>query len=80
VIPRARKSEIAGVRDGALLVRVAAPPVDSAANLALIELLAATVNVPRRAIRISAGETSRHKRVAIDGVTARRIAECLPIS
>jgi uncharacterized protein (TIGR00251 family) len=80
VIPRASRSAISGTRGGAVVVRIAAAPVDNAANLALIEFLAATVKVPRRAVRIVAGEHSRNKRVAIDGVTARRIAECLPIS
>jgi uncharacterized protein YggU (UPF0235/DUF167 family) len=59
---------------------VAAPPLDNAANLALVEFLAEAFDVPRRAIRIVAGAKSRDKRVAVDGVTARRIAECLPIS
>ncbi|PYR58787.1 MAG: hypothetical protein DMF91_16325, partial [Acidobacteria bacterium] len=49
VIPRARKSEIAGTRDGALLVRLAAPPVEGAANDALIEFLAKRLGAPRRA-------------------------------
>jgi len=69
VIPRAKKTEIAGFRDEALLVRVAAPPVEAAANRALIEYLATRLHVPRRAVHIVSGERSRHKRVAIDGVT-----------
>jgi uncharacterized protein len=73
VIPRARRTEISGSRDDALLVRVAAPPVEGAANDALIELLAATCKVPRRAIRLVSGASSRHKRIAIDGVTADEI-------
>ena len=80
MIPRASRSAVAGTRGDAMVVRIAAAPVDNAANQALIEFLAATLNVPRRAVRIVAGEKSRDKRVAIDGVTARRIAECLPIS
>jgi uncharacterized protein len=69
VIPRARKSQIGGERDGALVVRVAAPPVEGAANDALIEFLSSTLRVPRRAIRIVSGERGRQKRVAIAGVT-----------
>jgi uncharacterized protein (TIGR00251 family) len=69
VIPRARKTEIAGERDGALVVRVAAPPVEGAANEALVEFLAAKLCVPKRAVRIVAGERGRVKRVAVDGVT-----------
>jgi uncharacterized protein YggU (UPF0235/DUF167 family) len=63
-----------------LVVRVAAPPVDNAANDALIEFLSEIVGVPRRAIHIVSGAKSRLKRVAIDGVSARRMTECLPIS
>jgi uncharacterized protein (TIGR00251 family) len=73
VIPRARRTEIFGTRDNALLVRIAAPPVEGAANDALIDLLAATCRVPRRSIRLVSGESSRHKRIAIDGVTPDQI-------
>lgn len=69
IIPRARKSEFASTREDALVVRVAAPPLEGAANDALIDFLSATLRLPRRAIRIISGETSRRKRVAIDGVT-----------
>jgi len=70
VVPRAKKTEAAGERGGALLVRVAAPPVEGAANDALIDFLASSLRVPRRAIRIVSGERGRLKRVAIAGVTA----------
>jgi len=73
VIPRARKTEISGERDGALVVRVAAPPVEGAANEALIEFLSDALRVPRRAIQIVSGERSRQKRIAIAGVTANDI-------
>ena len=70
VIPRAKKTACAGVRDGALLVRLAAPPVDGAANDTLVSFLSDLLQIPRRTLRIVSGETSRRKRVAIDGVTA----------
>jgi uncharacterized protein len=70
VIPRARKTEISGERDGALVVRVAAPPVEGAANDALIELFSSRLRVPRRAIQIVSGERGRLKRLSIAGVTA----------
>jgi uncharacterized protein len=73
VVPRARKTEIGGRRGNALLVRVAAPPVEGAANDALVELLAGLCRVPRRRIRLVSGESSRHKRIAIDGVTPEQI-------
>jgi len=69
VIPRARKTALAGIRDNAALVRLAAPPVEGAANDALREFFAGLFDVPQRAVRITAGQHSRHKRVAIDGVT-----------
>lgn len=68
VIPRASKSALAGTRDGALLVRLQAPPVEGAANEALIALLAATLDIPRRRIVITSGATSRRKRVRIEDV------------
>ena len=73
VIPRAKKNGIAGERDGALLIRLAAPPVGGAANDALVEFLAAALDLPRRNIRIVSGEHSRRKRVAIDGMTAEQV-------
>jgi uncharacterized protein (TIGR00251 family) len=77
VIPRARKHEIAGTREGALLVRLAAPPVEGAANDALIELLADRLGVPRRAVRIVSGWRSRQKRVAVTGVTTDQVLALL---
>jgi uncharacterized protein (TIGR00251 family) len=67
--PRASRNEIAGVLDGALRVRVHAPPVDGAANDALIALLADRLAVPRRGVRIVTGATSRTKTIEVDGVT-----------
>jgi uncharacterized protein (TIGR00251 family) len=69
VVPRASKTAFAGERNGAFLVRLAAPPIDNAANDALIEFLADTLDVPRRALRIVSGQRSRAKRIAIAGVT-----------
>jgi uncharacterized protein (TIGR00251 family) len=68
VIPRAARSEIAGTRGGALIVRLNAPPVDDAANAELIRVLAAALEVPKRAITIVAGEHSRAKRVQVAGL------------
>ena len=69
VIPRAARPGLAGTRDGALLVRVSALPVENAANEALIDVLSAALRVPKRAITIVSGERSRLKRVRVDGVT-----------
>ena len=70
VIPRSPKSAITGMRGDALLVRLAAPPVDGAANEALVELLAREFQRPRRDISIVSGHTSRDKRVEISGADA----------
>jgi uncharacterized protein len=78
VVPRAGRSEIAGVRDGALLVRLNAPPVDGAANAELIEVLADALAVPKRDISIASGATSKQKRVRISGISADRAASRLP--
>jgi uncharacterized protein len=69
VIPRARKNQIGGERGGAILVRLVAPPVENAANDTLIQFLADTLEIPRRAVRIVSGTRSRDKRVAIAGLT-----------
>ena len=68
VIPRAARSEITGTRGGAFLIRLNAPPVDGAANAELIRVLAAVLEVPKRAITIVAGERSRNKRVRVAGL------------
>jgi len=73
VIPRARKTECAGFRDDVLVIRVAAPPVEGAANEALIEFLSSAFQVPRRAVQILGGDRGRRKRIAIDGVTTEQI-------
>jgi uncharacterized protein (TIGR00251 family) len=79
VTPRAGRSAMAGVRDGALLVRLAAAPVDGAANDALIDLLARTLDLPKRAVRIVRGERSRDKHVAIDGLSPDEVGSRLGI-
>ncbi len=70
VIPRAGRSGFSGLRDGALVVRLAAAPVDGAANDELITLLARALHVPKRDIPIVSGERSRSKRVRVAGMTA----------
>lgn len=69
VVPRAGRSGVAGTRDGALLVRLRAAPVEGAANAELIEVIARTLDVPKRRVTIVGGERSRSKRVRVDGVT-----------
>jgi uncharacterized protein len=73
VQPRASRDEIAGVMDGALKVRLCAPAVESRANEALLEFLAAVLKRPKSAVRIRSGEQSRNKRVEIFGVTREEV-------
>jgi uncharacterized protein len=68
VIPRARRTEISGRRGDAVVVRLAAPPVDGAANDALIAYLADRLGIPQRRIAIVHGATARDKVIAIEGV------------
>ena len=70
VIPRAGRSGLAGTRDGALVVRLGAAPVDGAANDELVETVARALRVPRRNVRIVAGERSRNKRLHVSGIDA----------
>ena len=65
VVPRASRSEIVGEHNGALRVRIAAPPVDGAANKELIRTLAHAFKVPQRDIEILSGHTSKLKQVRI---------------
>ena len=75
VQPRAKRTEVAGEREGAVVIRVSAPPVDGKANEAVCRLIAKRLAVPVRAVRIVRGETGRDKVVRVEGVdaeTARR--------
>jgi uncharacterized protein len=82
VTPRAGRSLIAGVVDGRLIVKIAAVPIEGVANEALVALLAASFNLPKRAIAITSGARARTKRVQFEGVTPgtldARLAAILP--
>jgi uncharacterized protein (TIGR00251 family) len=78
VIPRAGKRGIAGVRDNAVLIRLLAPPVEGAANAELVEVIAEALGVAKRAVAIVSGDTSRRKRVRINGVTLAHAVSRLP--
>jgi len=73
VQPRASRDSVGGEWEGALKVRLTAPPVDSRANEALCRLLAKCLNVSAGAVRLLSGERSRTKRVEVDGVTAEQV-------
>ncbi len=80
LIPRAGATAVAGTRDGAILIRLAAAPVDGAANLALVAFLAELLRIPKRNIVIVSGDRSRRKRVKISGVTAETVQHALRAS
>jgi hypothetical protein len=66
VIPNAKRTEIVGLHDGALRVRLHAPPVDGKANEALLRWLADRLGVGRAAVQLLRGQTSRRKTVQVD--------------
>jgi hypothetical protein len=76
VQPRARKNELA-VRDGRVIVRVTTPPVEGKANAAVCALLAKSLGVPKRAVRVQRGAASRDKLVFVDGMDEREVKRCL---
>jgi len=77
VQPRASRTELAGMHDGCPRIRLAAPPVDGAANAALAEFLADRLGVAKSRVRVVAGMTSRRKLVEIEGVTDEAAAAAL---
>jgi uncharacterized protein (TIGR00251 family) len=77
VQPRAAKTEIAGLYDGCVKVRLAAPPADGAANKALIEFIAQRLGVAKSRVRLISGESSRRKLIEIDGVSQEAVAAAL---
>ena len=75
--PRSRKNciEPVGPSDLELKIRLIAPPVDNAANAALIQFLAETFHCPKNRVHLVRGQKSRHKLVRIEGANAKRILE-----
>lgn len=77
VLPGASRSQIIGALDGALKVKIAAPPVDGAANTELVRTLAKWLSISKSDIEIISGQTSRNKRVRIAGVTPGQVEAAL---
>jgi uncharacterized protein (TIGR00251 family) len=73
VQPRATRDEISGERDGALVVRVTAPPVEGKANEAVRTLLAKRLGVARGRVKVVRGASSRDKLVEVEGVDAEAL-------
>lgn len=72
VVPRASKTEIAGILDGSIKIRVASPPVDGAANAEIVKFLAKTFGVAKSNVEIVSGQASKAKRIRITGVKAEQ--------
>jgi hypothetical protein len=79
VIPRAKRTEIVGALSGALKVKLTAPPVEGAANKALVRFLAETLGVSARQIQILSGHTSRQKLIRVGGVSADMVHRALKV-
>ena len=80
VIPKAHKNSLAGVEDGALVVRLTAPPVDGKANQALIAFLSKELDVAKSRIKLVRGESSRSKRLVIGGLSPDELRHTLEAS
>src|SRR5439155_3456 len=77
VVPRARRTEVSGWHGDAIKIKVAAPPVEGAANAELVRFVAERVGVTRGAVTIASGAAARRKTVAVEGVTADALARAL---
>lgn len=75
--PRASVTELAGTHAGLIKIRIAAPPVDNAANAALVEFIAKRLGIAKRDVRVVSGASSRRKMLEIDGVSADTIRVAL---
>lgn len=75
--PRASRDEIVGLRDGVLVVRVSAPPVDGRANKALCKLIARRAGVAPTRVAVVRGERARDKLVLVEGVAPAALAAAL---
>ena len=67
--PGARRSEVAGIADGRLRLRLAAPAHEGKANAELVRFLAAVLEVPKSAVTLATGAGARRKLVRVDGIT-----------
>ena len=78
VTPRAKKTAVAGLMDdGTIKIKIAAPPVDGAANKALIEFLSETLGLPKSQVDIVAGETSERKLISLVGISPDKVDSIL---
>jgi uncharacterized protein (TIGR00251 family) len=74
VVPRASRTEVAGLHGASLKIRLQAPPVDGKANRVLLRYLADRLGVPASSVELLSGETGREKRIRVAGVSAASAA------
>jgi uncharacterized protein (TIGR00251 family) len=79
VVPRASRSEVVGLHDGALRIRVAAPPVEGAANQELVNFLSRKFKVPRASVTLIAGANSKNKVIRVANPTVTTLEELLKL-
>jgi uncharacterized protein (TIGR00251 family) len=77
VVPRARATEVVGMHGDAVKIRLAAPPVDGAANAELIRFVAHRLGVPAARVTIVAGAAGRRKMLAVEGIPSDRLRQAL---
>jgi uncharacterized protein (TIGR00251 family) len=80
VTPKASRNEVQGVAEGALRLRIQAPPVDGAANDRTRDYLADLLGCPRKRVRIERGHTHRNKAFRIEGYSPAEIVAALEVS
>jgi len=73
VQPKASRTECVGIHGDALKIRVAAPPIDGAANDELIRFIAGRCAIPHASVLIQSGAKGRHKRLYLKGITAELV-------
>jgi uncharacterized protein (TIGR00251 family) len=76
--PRAARTGFAGMHDGIPKIRIAAPPIENAANHALVEFIAGLFGVAKGCVRVVRGGTSRRKVLEVEGVTAEQVHTAWP--
>ena len=77
VVPRSSKNQIVGVENGALKIKLTAPPVEGSANEAVVEFLADFLKKPKRFVTLISGQQSRNKVVLVSGVKVKEILDTL---
>jgi uncharacterized protein len=79
VVPRAKRTEVAGRHGGAIKIKLKAPPVDGAANAELVRFVAEQLDIPRGAVTVTAGHTGRRKTLEIEGLDDAALSALLAI-